>query len=153
MRSLHLICALTIALLLAGLPASASDQALMVVANAKAGVTSLSRNELEEVFVMSRRVWPNGTRIVVLNLETGTPERTYFDNVVLGLNPDQVARYWIDRRTRGGGEAPMRLPNSSVVMKVIPALPGSIGYAPEGPLAPGVRRVARIQNGSVVAER
>ena len=153
MRSLHAICLLTLAVLLAGLPARASDQALMVVTNAKAGVTRMSRDELEEVFVLSRRVWPNGTRIVVLNLETGTPERTYFDSVVLGLSPDQAARYWIDRRTRGGGEAPMRLPNPALVMKVVPALAGSIGYAPEGPLVAGVRRVARIVNGNVVPER
>lgn len=153
MRSLHPICLLALAVLLAGLPVRASDQALMVVANAKAGVTTMTRDELEEVFVMSRRVWPNGTRIVVLNLETGTPERTYFDHVVLGLSPEQAARYWIDRRTRGGGEAPMRLPNPAVVMKVVPVLAGSIGYAPEGPLAAGVRRVARIVNGNVVPER
>jgi hypothetical protein len=125
----------------------------MVIANAKSGVTTLSRSELESVFALSRRTWPNGTRIVVVNLDNGAPERAQFDRVVLGLTPDEVARYWIDRRTRGAGEAPMRIPSPALMVKVIPALAGSIGYAPEGPVAPGARRVARIVNGSVIPER
>jgi hypothetical protein len=154
MLRIHVICGLACALLAAELsgPARASDQALMVVVNSKAGVKSLSRNELESIFVLSRRTWPNGMRIVVLNLENNSPERTTFDRVVLGMSPAEVARFWIDRRMRGGGEAPTRVPNTALVMKVIPALAGSIGYVPEVPLVPGMTKVARIVNGSVVPQ-
>jgi hypothetical protein len=150
----HLISLLACTLLIAELcaPARASDQALMVIANANAGVRTISRDELEAIFALSRRSWPNGTRIVVLNLESGTPERTHFDHAVLGMPPDRVARFWIDRRTRGGGDAPRRVPSAALMMRVIPALAGSIGYAPEAPLTPGMKRIARIVNGSVVPE-
>jgi hypothetical protein len=153
MFRLHAIC-LACAILIAELysPAYASDQALMVLVNAKAGVKTVSADELEQIFVLTRRTWPNGTKIVVLNLENGTPERTLFDRAVLRMSPDQVARFWIDRRTRGGGDAPMRIP-TALVTRVIPALVGSIGYAPEAALPPGTVRVARIVNGSVVPER
>jgi hypothetical protein len=154
MLRLHAICILACAVIIAELcaPARASDQALMVIANARASVRTVSRDDLEQIFALTRRSWPNGTRIVVLNLETGSPERTYFDRAVLGMSPDQVARFWIDRRTRGGGDAPMRVPSAAMVMKVIPALAGSIGYVPEAPLKPGMTRVARIVNGSVIPE-
>lgn len=154
MLRIHIICSLACAILAAELtvPARASDQALMVVVNSRAGVRSVSRDELESMFVLTRRSWPNGTRVVVLNLENGTPERTYFDHVVLGMSPTQVARFWIDRRTRGGGDAPTRVPSAAMVMKVIPALTGSVGYVPEGPIVPGMTKVARIVNGSVVSQ-
>jgi hypothetical protein len=154
MRRLHAIYSLTFAILIAELcsPARASDQALMIIANVDTGVTSLSRNELESIFMLSRRIWSNGKRILVVNLENGTPERTLMDRALLNMSSEQAARYWIDRRTRGGGEAPMRVPSAALMMKVIPALTGSIGYAPAGPLVPGMVRVARIVNGGVVPE-
>jgi hypothetical protein len=154
MPRLDVIARLACALLIAELctPARASDQALMVIANAKAGVKTVSRDDLESIFVLTRRSWPNGTRIVVLNLENGTPERTLFDKAVLGMTPDQAARFWIDRRTCGGGDAPTRIPSPTMVMRVVPALAGSIGYTPEAPLGPGMVRVARIVNGTVLPE-
>ena len=133
------------------LPICADDERLAVFVHPSVPVKGLSENELVSIFTYSRRHWSDGDTIVVLNLEVGTPARVYFDNVVLGMDATQVARFWIDRRIRFGTAAPRKF-SASVMAKVVAALPQSIGYAPESLLGPGVRVVARVVNGRVLPE-
>ena len=44
------------------------------------------------------------------------------------MNQDQVGRYWVDRRIRGQGMPPRTAPSQAIVRRVIPLLPGAIGY-------------------------
>jgi len=136
-----------------GASSSASDMRLVVIVHPETPVTSLSADELVSVFTMSQRRWSNGEPIAVFNLHPGSNIRVYFDRVVLGMDPDQAARFWIDRRIRDGGGSPLKAPSPAVMFKVISALPRSIGYVPESQLGPGVRVVARIMNGRVVPEK
>ena len=70
--------------------------------------------------------------------------------MVLDLEPDEMARYWIDARIRHGEEAP-RTVASSLLVRVVARLGGSIGYVPAGEALSGVKIVARIERGRVVA--
>lgn len=154
---------LTLALFvsLIGLPAvvgtgtrtRADDQRLAVIVHPTAPVSSLSEDDLVSIFTMSRRRWSDGETIVVFNMNPGTSTRVYFDQVVLGMSPDQAARFWIDRRIRDGGASPLKTPSAVTMLKVIAALERSIGYVPEAQLGPSVKVVARVINGRVLPEK
>ena len=146
--------AITLALL-AGLTlvawADAGPPEIDVFVNAATGVTRLSSSELAEIYNGSRLTWSLGKGITAFNLATSSPLRVEFDHVVLHMSPDEVGRYWIDQRIRGGGRPPRQVDEGAVVAKLVARLPGSIGYAPAGTAIPSdVRVVARIRNRNVV---
>jgi len=152
----RLTALLFLALALAGagsLPAVAGDSELVVIVNAKNPASALSRDELESLFTLSRQRWSHGDAVIVLNLEAGTPARVHFDRVVLGMTPDEAARFWIDRRIRGRGNPPTKAPNATTVIKAVAALSGAIGYVPKSQLPAGVKVVAQITSDRVVPEK
>lgn len=137
----------------AAVDARADEQRIAVIVHPGAPVSTLSEDDLVAIFTMSQRRWSDGEPIAVFNLNAGTSTRVYFDEVVLGMSPDQVARFWIDRRIRDGGASPHKAPTAAIMLKVIAALPRSIGYVPEALVGPGVRVVARVINGRVQPEK
>lgn len=56
------------------------------------------------------------------------PLRRRFDDLVLAMAPDEVGRYWVDRRVRGLGLPPRTVPSPQTMKGVIARLPGAIGY-------------------------
>jgi hypothetical protein len=72
-----------------------------------------------------------------------------FDHTVLGLDPDRVARYWKDRKIRGGARAPIRVSNSGAMLKAVAAKPGAVGYVKASEVNASVKIVAKIANGKL----
>jgi hypothetical protein len=60
--------------------------------------------------------------------------------VVLGLEPDDVARFWIDQRIRGQAGAPRAIP-VAMLIRVVPQLPGAIGYVRVHELGAGMKAI------------
>src|SRR6185503_19654357 len=98
------------------------------------------------IFLRKEMTWDNGERIIPLNASPESERRQRFDRVVLGMSPDEAARYWLDLRIRGGGTAPREVGDSVLTVKLIAKLSGTIGYVPSDMQLPGVRVVARIRN-------
>jgi DNA-binding transcriptional LysR family regulator len=111
---------------------------------------TLTREEIEGVFRTTRRYWSAGQPIVALNLPAGSADRMHFDRAVLRLEPDDVARYWIDRKIRGGEPPPRTVANPMLLVRVVAQLPAGIGYVPVHLLAPSVRVVARVHGGNLI---
>ena len=121
-----------------------------MVVNDSAGASRLSRDELKSIFQTRTTRLPSGEKAAPVNLPQGDSVRVSFDQVVLGLEPDEVARYWVDRKIRGGNRPPKKLGSSALVLKHVERTPGAIGYIPASK-AKGLRVVAKIQGGKVVA--
>lgn len=113
-------------------------------------VSSLSMSELEQIFTTRRMHWPSGRRIIPFNLPPRSLERAGFDRVALRMDPDEVARYWIDRRIRGGAPAPRQVPSPSLTVRVVVNVVESIAYAPARMVGPEVKVVARLRGGRVL---
>jgi hypothetical protein len=86
--------------------AAQEHSTLWVIAHKGVSVTKLSRDELRLIFQTRRSVWPDGSVVRPFNLMPSEPARQVFDRVVLGLTPDLMPRYWIDRRIRGESHPP-----------------------------------------------
>src|SRR5688500_19317277 len=75
---------------------------LVLVTGAASAVSDLSRGDLKRLF-LGDPVVVAGQRLTALNLPASTAERMRVEQRVLGMSPDPVAKYWIDRRIRGQG--------------------------------------------------
>jgi hypothetical protein len=80
-----------------------------------------------------------GKRLVALNLPPMSEDRVRFDHAVLGMAPEVVARFWIDRKIRGQSGAPKALDTPDLVQRVVMRLAGGIGYARLSDLKPDVK--------------
>jgi hypothetical protein len=123
---------------------------LVVVVNPAVAVDRLSASELETIFTSSRRSWPDGSNIGAFSYAPEDVIRRAFDNVILRLSPEDVARFWLDQRVRGGARPPRQVPNPSLAVRLVAKLPGSIAYVPESMVDSTVKVVARIRGGKVV---
>jgi hypothetical protein len=114
-------------------------------------VTRISRDELRPIFQTKKDTWPDGSAVRPFNMPDSSTVRQGFDTAVLGLDPDRVARYWIDRKIRGGERPPQTTVSSALMIKLVSRTAGAVGYVEEAAPDASVKVVARIVNGQVVA--
>jgi hypothetical protein len=124
---------------------------LAVIVNPGVPADALGKAALASIFTRANRTWKDGSPIRALNLLPQSPERIEFDRVVLRMEPEQSAQYWIDRQVRGEEPAPKAIAKAETLVRLIQTLPGSIGFVPEGKVDAKVRVVAWIRDGKVVA--
>ena len=129
---------------------AADTQRFVVIANSSSVPMRLDIDELQQVFLRRRLMWPSGARTIPLNFPAGDSTRADFDRVVLGLTPDRVAAYWIDARIRYGVDPPRTVTSAAIAVRIVARLPGGIAYVPANQVAPEVRVVARIEGGQVL---
>jgi hypothetical protein len=146
---LALACASVLAARGPALAAPAHE--LDVIAHQNAPSEALSAYELEALFTRAQTRWNDGTAAVPLNAPIGSHARAMFDRAVLRLGPEQVGRFWLDRRIRGMGLPPRQVSDPLLTVKVVQNLPGAIAYVRSDLVSEKVRVVARIRNGRVLA--
>jgi len=125
---------------------------IFVIANKNVAARALTRDELRPIFQTKRNDLPDGSNARPVNLPESDSTRRGFDAAVLGLDPDRVARYWIDRKIRGGDRPPQTAPSEAAMLAFVSKTPGAIGYVDSKlPLNPNVKVIAKIVAGQVVA--
>jgi len=130
-----------IAIALLGRTAIADGKKLIVVVAKGSPVTNISRSDLKHAF-MGDAVSAGGKPLVPFNAAPGTPERAGFDKAVLGMSPDEVGRFWVDRKVRGQSAAPRSLPSPAHGAKVAAKFPGAIAYLTEEHMTPDIQAVS-----------
>lgn len=111
---------------------------------------SVSPSDIEAIFRTTLRHWPGGGGIVAFNLVPGSEERVSFDRAALRLTPEQVSRYWIDRRIRGGQPPPRAVSSPLLAVRLVRELRNAIGYVPASLAPSGVRMIARVRGPALV---
>lgn len=152
MRTCLLFIPLVLAWLVAPIASKASEartQAMVVIVAAKAPLDAISKDELRLIFQTKRKAWPDGSVAIPFNLPPDNALRKKFDSALLGLEPNEVARYWIDRRIRGGDRPPRVAPSSAMMVRVVSALPGAVGYVEPEAADSSVKVIATVIDGEV----
>ena len=122
--------------------ARAADRIVLAVVVARgSSLQDLSLAELRRVFTSEGDSDPSGQRFVPFNHPPHTTDRAGFDRVVLGMSPDEVSQFWIDRKIRGLPGPPRSVDSLSLLLRLIARLPGGIGYARPAQLTSDVRAV------------
>lgn len=128
-------------------PVGAAAKPLLVVMSASVRITDISTSTLRRVFQGLPTEFERGKRFIPINHPVGGPGRVQFDRAVLGLEPNQVGAFWIDRRIRDESPPPRTVPSADLALRVAASLPGAITYiAPE--LLTGVVKALTIDGRS-----
>jgi hypothetical protein len=122
--------------------ARAEPLRLALVVARKSPLQQLSRFELKKLYLGANIVDPSGERIIPFNQASSAPDRVAFEDKVLGMTPDQVASYWIDRKIRGQSGAPKAVGSAELVQKVVSKVDHSIAYVRLDQVRPEVRVIA-----------
>lgn len=125
----------------AELGATAVPPSLAVIVARNSSLESLTLFQLKRIFLGDQTRDPKGHKLMPLNRGAKTSERIGFDRSVLGMSPDEVARYWIDRRIRGHSGAPRAIDPTRLLQRVIARFPEAIGYAYSDQLTEDVRAI------------
>lgn len=112
---------------------------LAVVVAKESPLESVSLRDLKRLYLSEQVNGPGGQRLIALNHERGTMERTAFDEHVLGMTPDEVGRYWIDRKIRGQLGPPKTVSPLERLRAAIKRVDGTLTYLRLGDIQDGMR--------------
>lgn len=120
---------------------AASDTLAIVVAKSSP-IQHLTQFELKKLYLGSNITGPTGDRIIPFNQAPSAPDRVIFEDRVLGMTPEEVARYWIDRKIRGQGLPPKTVSPPELLQKVVSRLDNSLAYVRASQVLPEVRVIS-----------
>ena len=108
--------------------AGAANKPLVVVVGTATPLRNISLGELRHVFLGEPVEAGTGKPLVGINHPMGIATRERFDLAVLGLKPDTIGRFWVDRRIRDQSPAPKAVQSAELAIRVVASLPGAITY-------------------------
>jgi len=124
--SIHYIIALV--LMVCTLAAHAE---LAVVVHPSNG-TSLSKDDIQRIFLGKNRSFPGGGEAVPVSFLFGSKESEEFSTSVLGKTPKQLKAYWAKMIFTGQGTPPKELDNAGQILDLVSKNPSLIGFVPAG---------------------
>lgn len=132
MRLTRITALVAAAQLLASGPQAADPSradAIAVVVGAESDVGNVTLDALRELYLRRRRVWPDGSRAIPVNLPADSEVRRMFSKRVLGRLPQDLGGYW-NRLYFDGIQPPLVLRTSEAVRAYLAVEPKAIGYLP-----------------------
>jgi len=119
-------------------PVKAAGEPLLIIVGRSFPANDIDLAELKSAFT-GRATYRSGTRLIPLNYSVGSPQRVAFDRAILGLEPAEVGRFWVDRRIRDEGTPPKVVSSIDLAIRVAAALPGAVTYGTTANLGPKVK--------------
>jgi hypothetical protein len=107
----------------------AHADSIAVVVGAKSDIADVTLDTLRELYLRRRRVWPDGSRVIPVNLPADSDVRQRFSKRVLGRLPQDLSAYW-DRLYFDGIQPPVVLRTPEAVCAYVATEPKAIGYVP-----------------------
>ncbi len=124
--------------------ARAAERVTLAVFVAKdSGLQNLKMTELRRIFISADDSGFSGQRSVPFNHTARSSDRIGFDQTVLHMNPEEVSRFWIDRKIRGLPGPPRAVDSLSQLLRLVSHTSAGVGYARPNQLTKEVR-VIRI---------
>jgi hypothetical protein len=111
-----------------GTSAVAAGQPLVVIVGASVPMKDISTALLRRAFLGEVAEYASGKRLIPINQPPDNPPRSQFDKAILGLNPTEVGRFWVDRRIRDQSSQPKSVPSPEIALRVVMSVPGAITY-------------------------
>ncbi len=115
---------------------------IAIVVHPESPVKELSLGELRNIFLGQKKQWSSGESIVPLYLVPTSDVSAAFSQKALGKSLEDLEKYWIDERIRGGAKKPRTVPTSATARKLVGSLPNAIAYIPLADVDGTVRVIA-----------
>jgi hypothetical protein len=122
--------------------ARAAERVTLAVFVAKeSGLQNLKMTELRRIFTNADDSGFSGRRRVPFNHTARSSDRVGFDKTVLRMGPEEVSRFWIDRKIRGLPGPPRAVDSLSQLLRLVSHTSSGIGYARPSQLTNDVRAI------------
>ena len=105
-----------------------ADNEFAIIVAKESSLDNFALADLKHVYQGVPMAGPGGKHLIPLNLPTNSPDRVAFDQTVLGMAPEKVSAYWIDKKIRGQPGAPKSIDTPELLLRVVSRIEGSIGY-------------------------
>lgn len=115
---------LTLSLAMAG----AGNANVVVVVSAKSAVSTLSKEQVTDIFLGKTTRFPDGAPAVPIDQLEGSAARDEFYATFAGKSPAQLKAHWTKIIFTGRGQPPKSVLNSVEARKLIAANPQAISY-------------------------
>lgn len=100
---------------------------LLVIASTQVPDTTISVEQLADIYTLKRISWANKIQVVPVNREASSAEREKFSETVFKLSTQELKEYW--NRLRFQGKLPPLVQTSDqAVLGFVRSVPGAIGY-------------------------
>jgi hypothetical protein len=124
-----------------GLGFSAVSADVVAVVSAKSSLTTLSKNQLMDIFFGKRTSFPDGSPAVPIDQTEGSAVRDEFYSSIAGMSPAQVKAFWAKIIFTGRGQPPKTVATSLEAKKLLIANPNTISYIDQSLVDSSVRVV------------
>jgi len=88
----------------------------------------LSRGQAADMFLKHVTTWPDGERVIPVDLPAASPVRAAFSEGVLERSVVAQKSYWQQQIFSGRGVPPVELDSEEAVVRFVVSHPGAIGY-------------------------
>ena len=125
-------------LLVAGLAQSAE---VVAVVSAKSAVTSMTKDQVADIFLGKAATFPTGGQAVPIDQAPSAAIRDDFYSKVTGRTATQLKSYWAKQSFSGKGTPPKAVSGDDEVKKLIAENPNLVGYMDKSRVDSSVRTV------------
>ena len=119
--------------------AQAKDADVVAVVSARSPVTSLSADQVADIFLGRTSRFPDGSPAVPIDLSEESPERERFYASFTGKSSAQVKAHWSKIIFTGRGQPPKQVPSGAEAKRMIADNPNAIGYIDQSLVDASVR--------------
>lgn len=136
MRKLKHAALVSLVLCLSAVPAFAE---VVVVVSDRSPVTTLSKNQITDIFLGKNSRFPDGNQAVPIDQGEGSSVRDQFYATFIGKSAAQVKAHWSKIIFTGRGQPPAEVSNGSEVKKRLAGNPAAVGYIDKSELDASVK--------------
>ncbi|MEW7850017.1 phosphate ABC transporter substrate-binding protein [Massilia aurea] len=126
-------------------PHAARAADLAVIVSARSPVMTLRADQVAEIFLSQTNRFPNGSEVVPIDQDLGSPLRNEFYSKVTHRTPALVKAHWARLIFTGRGQPPAEVAGNDAMRKMIAENPGMIGYVERSALDASVRAVLIVR--------
>jgi ABC-type phosphate transport system substrate-binding protein len=130
---------LTAALLTCLSVATTAAPGFKVIANTSVPTHTLSRDSVAQIFTRKNVKWPDGSRVVPVDLPVGSRTRESFSQAVHGKGSAVVDAYWQKQLFSGRDLPPLTKASDAEMLSYVRVTSGAIGYISSETDAGGVK--------------
>lgn len=130
---------LAVIALVLGLGAGMATAEVVAVVSAQSPVTTLSRNQVMDIFLGKCNHFPNGEQAIPIDQAEGSALRNEFYLKFSAKSAAQLKAYWSKIIFTGRGQPPKEISGSIEVKKFIAGHPHAIGYIDQSDLDDNVK--------------
>jgi ABC-type phosphate transport system substrate-binding protein len=89
---------------------------------------TLTKDDISRIFLGKKKVFPNGSEAIPIDLPEGSALRSAFVSTVLSKNDQQIKAYWAQLLFTGKGTPPKEISSDAEARKLVAENPALIGY-------------------------